>query len=203
MQLLFICTAFLFTVVGARPTKQSRHGPLYRRAYQNYGSSKVRGGTATSFISLRPNLDSDTLDLVNLGGWGVLEPWITPSIFENVDQSLGIIDEFTLTQKLPTQAAGILNSHWSKFYSFVLLFLSDSCSRLTDFQAFAAAGINTVRIPVGTARIWYLNFRILVILFGSWRPLRPRFYSISRSSHFMGKTNWIKSLDRSPRCTWY
>lgn len=56
---------------------------------------------------------------VNLGGWGILEPWITPSIFENVDQSLGIIDEFTLTQKLSRDvASGILNAHWSSFYTF-------------------------------------------------------------------------------------
>jgi hypothetical protein len=48
-----------------------------------------------------------------------LEPWITPSIFENVDQSLGIVDEFTLTQKLPPDDAfGILNAHWSSFYTF-------------------------------------------------------------------------------------
>lgn len=79
-----------------------------------------------------------------------MEPWITPSIFENVDQSLGIIDEFTLTQKLsPEVASGILNAHWSSFYTFPLSFYEAYCIRLADFQAIAAAGINTVRIPVG------------------------------------------------------
>jgi hypothetical protein len=51
---------------------------------------------------------------LNIGGWLVLEPWITPSIFQNVDQSLGIVDEFTLTQKLGSQAAyNILKPHVS------------------------------------------------------------------------------------------
>lgn len=51
---------------------------------------------------------------VNLGGWLVLEPWITPSIFQNVDQSLGIRDEWTLTEKLGTEAAfKILEPHVS------------------------------------------------------------------------------------------
>lgn len=44
--------------------------------------------------------------------WTVLEPWITPSIFQGLDQSLGIVDEFTLTQQLGTDAAyNILKPH--------------------------------------------------------------------------------------------
>jgi glucan 1,3-beta-glucosidase len=59
--------------------------------------------------------------IVNLGGWGILEPWITPSIFEQVDQSLGIIDEYTLCQNLETgKATDILYSHWATFYTFGL-----------------------------------------------------------------------------------
>jgi glucan 1,3-beta-glucosidase len=53
---------------------------------------------------------------VNLGGWLVNELWITPSIFENVDQSRGIVDEYTLTQKLGTDAAlAILRPHWDSW----------------------------------------------------------------------------------------
>jgi glucan 1,3-beta-glucosidase len=60
----------------------------------NWGREKVRG--------------------LNIGGWLVLEPWITPSIFQNVDQSLGIVDEFTLTQQLGTETAySILKPHVS------------------------------------------------------------------------------------------
>ena len=87
---------------------------------------------------------------MNLGGWGFLEPWITPSILENLDQSLDIVDEYTLTQKLPSDvASGILNSHWSTFYTLRCSFAGAHFTSLSDFEAIAAAGINTVRIPVG------------------------------------------------------
>ncbi|KAH9986248.1 glycoside hydrolase superfamily, partial [Russula vinacea] len=64
---------------------------------------------------------------VNLGGWFVLEPWITPSIFNNTNND-AIIDEFTFGQMQEYQAA--LNV-------------------LEDFIAIAAAGLTHVRIPVG------------------------------------------------------
>jgi glucan 1,3-beta-glucosidase len=69
--------------------------PVSKRSVAfNWGTEKVRG--------------------LNIGGWLVLEPWITPSIFQNVDQSLGIVDEFTLTQQLGTEAAyNILKPHVS------------------------------------------------------------------------------------------
>ncbi|KAF7961161.1 hypothetical protein EAE96_000828 [Botrytis aclada] len=93
--------------------------PIYQRGVDfAYGSTPVRG--------------------VNIGGWLVLEPWITPSIFQAVDQSLGIVDEYTLTQQLGTDAAlSILKPHW------------DSWCTADDFQKIANAGFNTVRIPIG------------------------------------------------------
>lgn len=49
---------------------------------------------------------------LNIGGWLVLEPWITPSVFRNLDQSLGIVDEYTLTEKLGKDAAlSVLKPH--------------------------------------------------------------------------------------------
>lgn len=68
----------------------------------------------------------------------MLEPWITPSIFPGVDQSLGIVDEFTLTHQLGTDAAlAILRPHWDSWCTFA------------DFQKIANAGFNTVRTPIG------------------------------------------------------
>lgn len=69
----------------------------------------------------------------------MLEPWITPSIFEKYPMSRGIVDEFTLTQALGAQAAhdDVLKPHW------------DSWATLADFQKIAASGFNLVRIPVG------------------------------------------------------
>lgn len=85
----------------------------------NWGTEKIRG--------------------VNLGGWLVLEPWITPSIFQQYDGSKGIIDEYTLGQVLGNQTAhdNVLKPHW------------DSWVQLADFQKIADSGFNVVRIPIG------------------------------------------------------
>ncbi|KAF5385032.1 hypothetical protein D9615_001239 [Tricholomella constricta] len=82
-----------------------------------YGSQKVRG--------------------VNLGGWLVLEPWITPSLFDNTGDSR-IVDEYTFGQYQDrTKALNTLKNHW------------DTWITEADFQAIAAAGLNHVRIPIG------------------------------------------------------
>jgi len=75
---------------------------------------------------------------VNIGGWLVLEPWITPSIFEQWPASHGIIDEWNLCKILGReQASSILKQHW------------DTWATLEDFQRIAAAGFNHVRVPIG------------------------------------------------------
>ena len=53
-----------------------------------YGYEKVRG--------------------VNLGGWLVLEPWITPSIFSKEI----FVDEYTFGQTLQRDAYSMLKPHW-------------------------------------------------------------------------------------------
>jgi len=71
---------------------------------------------------------------VNLGGWFVLEPWITPSLFEGTEA----VDEYTLTQALGKEASySTLGRHWNSFITE------------GDFQQIAAAGLNHVRIPIG------------------------------------------------------
>ncbi|KAK4626524.1 Glucan 1,3-beta-glucosidase [Fulvia fulva] len=73
---------------------------------------------------------------VNLGGWFVLEPWITPSIFENGPADA--VDEYTYTQQLgKDEAKKRLESHWSSFYNE------------GDFAQMKNLGLNFVRIPVG------------------------------------------------------
>lgn len=82
-----------------------------------YGSQKVRG--------------------VNLGGWLVLEPWITPSIFDNTGNA-GIVDEWTFgLYQDRTTALNTLTNHWNTW-------ITES-----DFAAIAAAGLNHVRLPIG------------------------------------------------------
>jgi len=64
----------------------------------------------------------------------VLEPWITPSLFEGN----GAKDEWTLTEQLGKDAArSKLQGHWNSFFT------------QDDFYQMAAAGLNHVRIPIG------------------------------------------------------
>lgn len=73
---------------------------------------------------------------VNLGGWLVLEPWITPSIFEAAGSSA--VDEWTLGEALgASETEARLSQHWNTF-------ITES-----DFQQIANAGLNHVRIPIG------------------------------------------------------
>jgi glucan 1,3-beta-glucosidase len=94
------------------PCNRKRDDPL-RFAY---GSEKVRG--------------------VNLGGWFVLEPWITPSLFDAIGG--GAVDEWTFCSVLgAAEAENRLQAHWSSWIT------------QSDFNAMAAAGLNHVRIPIG------------------------------------------------------
>lgn len=88
----------------------------------NYGEDEVRG--------------------VNIGGWLVLEPWITPSLFDNTGIS-AIVDEWTFCEYQDTDTARTaLTEHW------------DTWITESDFIDIAAAGLNHVRIPVG---YWAFN----------------------------------------------
>ena len=88
--------------------------PVRRAPSFDYSGTKVRG--------------------VNTGGWFVLEPWITPSLFEGN----GAVDEYTLTQELGKDAAkSRLSKHWNSWIT------------QADFDSMAAAGLNHVRIPIG------------------------------------------------------
>ncbi|KAJ6469655.1 exo-beta-1,3-glucanase [Mycena vitilis] len=82
-----------------------------------YGDEKVRG--------------------VNLGGWLVLEPWITPSLFDNTGNS-AIVDEWTFASlQSRSTATAALTNHWNTWITE------------TDFANIAAAGLNHVRLPIG------------------------------------------------------
>lgn len=75
---------------------------------------------------------------VNLGGWLVLEKWMTPSLFDGLQAK----DETTYCVELGTTAEKTLKHHWNTFITF------------EDFAWLAKTGINAVRIPVG---FWILG----------------------------------------------
>lgn len=75
---------------------------------------------------------------MNLGGWFVLEPWITPSIFQPWATSKLVKDEYTFGQVLGhDEALRRLDAHWKSWIT------------RDDFFQIARAGLNHVRIPIG------------------------------------------------------
>ena len=71
---------------------------------------------------------------VNLGGWLSIEPWIVPSLFDKYSSADGVVDEWTLSQKLGSSAATTIEKHYATF-------ISES-----DFAEIAEAGLDHVRI---------------------------------------------------------
>jgi len=101
----------------ATPTGSGTNTPSQSATPFPYGQQPIRG--------------------VNLGGWFVLEPWITPSIFKAANNT-AIVDEYTFGQYLDVNTAqSILQQHWSTWITE------------TDFIAIKAAGLSHVRIPLG------------------------------------------------------
>eukprot|EP00808_Paulinella_micropora_P007170 g54995.t1 len=85
---------------------------------------------------------------VNLGGWLVLEPWITPSLFEQfkpeegyqtgTQMFKGIHDQWEFCLKLgKTEAKRQLENHWENWVTE------------NDIKTLSEAGINHLRIPIG------------------------------------------------------
>ncbi|EAU35651.1 glucan 1,3-beta-glucosidase precursor [Aspergillus terreus NIH2624] len=73
---------------------------------------------------------------VCLGGWLVLEPWLSPGLFDAAPD--GAVDEWTYTEILgQDEAKARLIGHWDTFITE------------QDFFDIAAAGMNHVRIPIG------------------------------------------------------
>lgn len=70
---------------------------------------------------------------VNLGGWLVLERWMTPSLFEGLDA----VDEMTYCQRATPAQLRRLQKHRQTFIT------------KADFEWLADNGIKAVRIPVG------------------------------------------------------
>ena len=87
---------------------------------------------------------------VNLGGWLVLEKWMTPGLFEG----LAATDETTWCAELGRAAPARLRAHWDSFIT------------RDDFAWLASVGINAVRLPIGH---W---------IFGPPYPYHPKYGAV-------------------------
>ncbi|KAK6496836.1 exo-1,3-beta-glucanase [Arthrobotrys musiformis] len=118
MKLSVITSALLAACVAARPEPV-----LQIRQSQvdfNFAGNKVRG--------------------VNIGGWLVLEPWITPSLWNRWknNPAAGPVDEYNLCRVLGKSVCQAeLKKHW------------DTWITQNDFNTIKSYGLNTVRIPIG------------------------------------------------------
>lgn len=84
--------------------------------------------------SVEQSIDTAKLRGVNLGGWLVLEKWITPSLFDGLDAT----DETAYCVELgQEEATRRLHAHWNSFIT------------REDFGWLADCGINAVRLPIG------------------------------------------------------
>ncbi|ORY86389.1 glycoside hydrolase superfamily [Protomyces lactucae-debilis] len=145
MQYLIVASLFAaLTLASPSPDPFNKHNP------------DVLADTGT-----RP---TGTMHGVNLGSWLLTEPYMVPSLYEdpelagwhfgtdgkvvfskNVpkDAKPAIIDEYTLWSVLGhDKALKLLEKHWDTWYTE------------DDFHKFSAAGLNTVRLPIG---YWTVN----------------------------------------------
>ncbi|KAF8706739.1 glycosyl hydrolase 5 (cellulase A) family, partial [Rhizoctonia solani] len=143
-----LCLALV--LVEAKP-KQCRVVNKKREAQQAHAQNPFPptstsplspSGTASASASTYPSptafdYSKDKIRGVNLGGWLLLEPWITPSLFENTGNEQ-IVDEYTFnTLQDAATVRRILREHWETWI------VED------DFRKIAEAGLNHVRLPFG------------------------------------------------------
>ncbi|KAB5589537.1 Glucan endo-1,6-beta-glucosidase B [Ceratobasidium theobromae] len=108
-------------------------------------SSSLLAATAVSAANSALPVDK----VYGLGGWLLSEPWMFPNEWITMggercddDCSRCAASEFGLVQKLgQKQADKAFESHWKTWFT------------KKDVDAIAAAGLNTVRVPVG----WWIN----------------------------------------------
>ncbi|KAJ2357922.1 hypothetical protein GGF43_001167 [Coemansia sp. RSA 2618] len=81
----------------------------------------------------------DVIRGVNLGGLFVLEPWITPSLFEEWNGSnRKVVDEWSYCEVLgKSECLTRLKKHWASWVTE------------SDIKTLASLGLNHVRIPIG------------------------------------------------------
>lgn len=114
-------------------------------AKRNANSSEIWDYSYTS------DMDSESkIRGVSLGGWFVLEPYITPSLFEQflvdgITEAEIPFDEYSFTEALgKNESLSQLEAHWSSFITE------------DDFPLIKSYGLNLVRIPIG-----YWAFKML------------------------------------------
>lgn len=112
-------------------------GGSYNSTYQNL-TSFANSSSPFKYTNV-DNSNNFQVRGITLGGWLLLEPYITPSLFElaNNKSDKVIRDEYHFCEYLGDDAEELLHQHWSTWINE------------TDFENIKNYGFNLVRIPIG------------------------------------------------------
>ena len=98
-----------------------------------------------STLALLGTVSSKAMIGTNIGGWLVLEPWITPSLFyrylglsHNKEKNNIGMDSYTVCESLgPVEGNKLMRAHWDSWYT------EDHIKQLADRK------VEMVRLPIG------------------------------------------------------
>ncbi|KAJ3316434.1 exo-1,3-beta-glucanase [Blyttiomyces sp. JEL0837] len=165
----------------------SHYGAL-QQLWWDYRQSKLYGSCQTDVMRLgnAPRARSyggsndPKIQGVNLGGWLVLEPWITPALLNHS----GVTDHYSFCANAPN-VNQLMQDH-------VNMFITQN-----DIKTFAGYGINHLRVPVG---YWDLGLGLMpdenaydncnVISYQQFKISSARISKWSRPYGTIGKTNF-------------
>ena len=148
MKTLTPLTAFLFAALMAVASVAAQENQSATNASGDVDDSVVfshfvahlSNQTCSSDSHARPF--NNQIRGVNLGGWMVLEPWITPSLFYQFlggDETNTAFDTYTFCEVLgPEEANRQLRRHWETWVT------EDIIKELASSDA-----VNSLRLPVG------------------------------------------------------
>ncbi|QRW18432.1 Cellulase (glycosyl hydrolase family 5 protein) [Rhizoctonia solani] len=132
---------------GSTFTYNNKFGGFWVYDPTNPFNNSARAQSWSPPLSEEWKYGEDHMRGVNLGGWLVLEPFISPALYEPYQPSapgyggIHAIDEWTLCQAIAANSssggvAKVIEEHYATFITE------------EDFAKIAAAGLNWVRIPI-------------------------------------------------------
>ncbi|CAE6499176.1 unnamed protein product [Rhizoctonia solani] len=132
----------IITESGTTFTYNNSFGGFWHYDPKDPFSNKAQAQSWTPPLNQSWKFGTDQIRGVNLGGWLVLEPFISPALYEPyMNASTPAIDEWTLCENIANDpssggVAKVIEEHYKTFVTE------------EDFAQIAAAGLNWVRIPI-------------------------------------------------------
>ncbi|CAE6377290.1 unnamed protein product [Rhizoctonia solani] len=135
---------------GSRVTTESGSTFVYNNTFGGFWyydpkdpfSNKAQAQSWSPPLNQSWKFGTDQMRGVNLGGWLVLEPFISPAMYEPyMNATVPAIDEWTLCENLASDrsSGGVAKAIEDHYKTFITE---------EDFAQIAAAGLNWIRIPI-------------------------------------------------------